>query len=131
MEHTLEGDFVDLEALMLALGGRDDGSIADQRVVDTRVRNQVGLELVQIHVQGTIETQRRGDGADDLGNQTIEVVEGRARNIQAATADIVNGLIVDKESTVGVLNGAVSRQNSVVRLNNGSGNARSRVHSEF
>jgi hypothetical protein len=130
-EHTLEGDIVDFEALMLALGGRDNGSIADQRVVDTGVRNQVGLELVQIHVQGTIKTQRRGDGADDLSNQAVQVIVGRARNIQTAAADVVNSLVVNKESTVRVLNGAVGRQNGVVRLNDGSGNTRSWVDGEF
>jgi len=128
---ALEGDIVDLEALMLALGGRDNGSIADQRVVDTGVRNQVGLELVQIHVQGTIKTQRRGDGADDLSNQAVQVIVGRARNIQTAAADVVNSLVVNKESTVRVLNGAVGRQNGVVRLNDGSGNTRSWVDGEF
>lgn len=65
---TLEGQVVDLEALVRALAGGDDGSVADQGVVDTGVRDQVGLELVQIDVQRTVEPQGRGDGADDLGD---------------------------------------------------------------
>ena len=59
---------------MLALVGRNDRSVADERVVDSRVRNQVGLELVQIDVEGTIESERRGNGADNLGDETVQVL---------------------------------------------------------
>jgi hypothetical protein len=55
----------------------------------------------------------------------------RTRNIQVATADIIDRFIINQESTVRVLNGAVGRENSVVRLNDGSGNARGRVDSKF
>jgi hypothetical protein len=116
---------------MLALGGRDDGGVADQRVVDTRVRDQVGLELVQIDVQGTVEAQRRGDGRDDLGDQAVEVLVARPRDIQIPAADVVHGLVINQEGTVRVLNGAVGREHSVVGLNNGSRNSRGRVNGEL
>lgn len=58
---TLEGEFRNLEALVRALAGRDDRSIANQGVVNTWVGDQVGLELVQIDVKGTIEAKRGGD----------------------------------------------------------------------
>ena len=58
---TLEGKVADLEALVGALLGRDDGGVADEGVVDTRVGDQVGLELVQVDVEGTIETEGSGD----------------------------------------------------------------------
>lgn len=60
---------------MGALGSRDDRCVTDQWVMDTRIRNQVGLELVQIDVQSTIETEGRGDGADNLGDQSVQVLE--------------------------------------------------------
>lgn len=116
---------------MGALAGRNDRGIADQRVVDTRVRDQVGLELVQVDVEGTVEAQGRGDRADDLGNQAVEVLVARARDVEVATADVVDGLIVDKESAVGVLDRAVGRQDGVVRLNNGGRHARRRVNGEL
>jgi hypothetical protein len=47
------------------LGGRDDGRVGDEREVDTRVGDQVGLELVQIDVERAIETERRGNRRDD------------------------------------------------------------------
>lgn len=109
----------------------DDGSIGDQRVVNTRERHQIGLELVQIHVESAVEAQTRRDGADDLGNQAVQVVKAGARNLQVAATDVVNGLIVHQESTVRVLDGAVGGQDGVVRLHNGSGHTRRRVDREL
>lgn len=97
-----------LEALVGALGGRNDRSIADQGVVDTRIGHQVGLELVQVDIERTIESQRRGDGADNLGNQAVEVLVAWAGNIQVAAANVVHSLVVNQEGAVGVLNRAVS-----------------------
>lgn len=116
---------------MGALAGRNDRGIADQWVVDTRVRDQVGLELVKVDVKGTVEAQGRGDRADDLGNQAVEVLVARARNVEVATADVIDGLVVDKESAVGVLDRAVGRQDGVVRLDNGGRHARRRVNGEL
>ena len=53
------------------------------------------------------------------------------RDVQAATADVVNRLVIDKERAVGVLDGAVGREDSVVGLNDGGRNARSRVDGEL
>lgn len=129
--HTLEGKVGDLEALVGASIGRDDGSVADQGVVNTRVGHQVGLEFVQIDVEGTIETEGRRNGADDLGDQAVEVLVAGAGNVEVATADIVDSLVIDKEGTVRVLDRAMGRQHSVVGLNNGGGDTRSRVDGEL
>ena len=51
--------------LVGGLGGRDNRSIGDQREVDTRVRDQVGLELVQIDVERAVEAERGSDGGDN------------------------------------------------------------------
>lgn len=59
---------------MLALVSRDNRSVADERVVDSGVRNQVGLELVEIDVEGTVESERRGDGADNLSDEAVQVL---------------------------------------------------------
>jgi hypothetical protein len=128
---TLEGKVVDLEALVLALGRGNDRSVADEGVVNSRVRNQVGLELVEIDVESTVESERRGDGADNLGDQAVQVLVRRTGDIEVATADVVDGLIVHEERAVRVLNGAVSRQNGVVGLNNGGRGSGSRVDGEL
>jgi hypothetical protein len=44
------------------LGGGDDGRVGNEREVDTGVGDQVGLELVQVDVEGTVETERGSDG---------------------------------------------------------------------
>ena len=99
--------------------------------MNTWVRNQVGLELVQVDVQGTIETEGGGDGADNLSNQTVEVVVRWAGDTQVLAADLEDSIVVNKESTVGVLNGRVGRENSVVWLNNSSADTWGWVDSEL
>jgi hypothetical protein len=94
-------------------------------------RNQVGLELVQVDVQRTVETQRSSDGGDNLGDKPVEVGERRRSDAQVSTADIINPvyqcgrlarlrLVVNHERTVGVLQGGVSGENRVVRFDNRS-----------
>jgi hypothetical protein len=122
---------MDLEALVLALGGRDDGGVADQGVVDTGVGNQVGLELVEVDVEGTVEAQRRSDGADDLGDQAVQVLVRGPGDVEVAAADVVDSLVVDEEGAVRVLDGAVRRQDGVVGLNDGGGDAGGRVDGEL
>jgi hypothetical protein len=128
---TLEGKVADLEALVRALLGRDDGGVADERVVDTGVGDQVSLELVQVDVESSIEAQARSDGADDLSNETVEMLVVGARNVQATAADVIDSLVVNKERAIRVLNSAVGRQNSIVGLDDGGGDAGSGIHGKF
>lgn len=85
---------------MRAAVAGDDRSIGDQRVVDTRERHQVGLEFGQVDIEGTIETETGGDRADHLGDQAVQVLIAGTRNVQVATADVVDSLVVDQESAV-------------------------------
>lgn len=128
---ALEGDVVHLETLVRAAVARDDRGVRDERVVDPRERDQVRLELVQIDVQGAIESEARRDGADDLGNEAVEMLVARARDVQVATADVVNSLVIHQEGAVGVLDGAVCGEHRVVRLNDGSRDPRRRVDGEL
>lgn len=59
------GDLLHRVGLVGGLGGADDGGIGNQREVDTGVRDQVGLELVQVDVQGTVEAERGGNRGND------------------------------------------------------------------
>lgn len=76
--------------------------------------NQVSLELVQIDVEGTIESQGAGDGGDDLGDQSVEVGERWRLDTEVSSADVVDSLIVDHEGAVNVLEGGVRGQDGVV-----------------
>lgn len=119
------------ELLVVGLLGRDDGGVGDEREVDTGVGHQVGLELGQVDVEGTVEAERRGDRRDDLGNETVEVGVGRALNVEVAAANVVDGLVVNHEGTVRVLEGGVGGQDRVVGLNDGSRHLRGRVDREL
>jgi hypothetical protein len=125
------GDLRDRELLVVSLGGGDNGSIGDQGEMNTGVRNQVGLELVQVHVEGTIETEGGGDGGDNLGNEPVQVGVGRTLNVKVATANVINGLVINHEGTVGVLQGGVGGQDGVVGLDDSGGDLRSGVDGEL
>ena len=58
----------------------------------TGVGHQVGLELSQIDVEGTIEAEGGGDGANDLGDQTVQIGVGWALDVEVTTADIIDSL---------------------------------------
>jgi hypothetical protein len=58
--------------------GRDDRRVRRQREVDSRVRNQVRLKLVQIHVERTLKPKRGGDRRDNLRDDSVEVAVRRA-----------------------------------------------------
>lgn len=116
---------------MRALGSRDNRCVTDKRIVDTRVGHQVRLELVQVDVESTIKSQRRGNGADDLGDEAVQVLVAGTRDIQVALADIVDSFVVNQESAVRVLDSAVGGEDGVVRLDDGSGDTGSRVDGEL
>ena len=115
------GDLSHRQLLVVGLFGGDDGSVGGQREVDTWVGHQVGLELSEIHVEGTIEAQRSGDGGNYLSHQSVEVGVGGALDVQVTAADVVDGFIVDHKGAVGVLQSGVGGQDGVVGLNHSGG----------
>lgn len=120
-------DLGHVEGLVVRLGGGNDGGIGDKREVNARVGDQIGLELVQIDVEGTIEAEGGGDGRDNLSNQPVEIVVARTFNAQVTIADVIDGLVIDHEGTIRVFQRGVGGQDGVVGLNDGSGNLRGRV----
>ena len=56
------GDLLYGVGLMGSLCGGDDRRVGNQREMNSWVWHQVGLELVQVNVQRTVETQRCSDG---------------------------------------------------------------------
>merc|ERR1739836_255871 len=115
------GDLRDGELLMVGLLGRDDGCIGDQGEVDPGVGHQVGLELSQVHVQGSVEPQGGGDGGHDLADQPVEVGVGWPLNVQVPPADVVDRLVVHHERAIAVLQGGVRTQCRVVWLHHSRG----------
>ena len=101
------GDLGNRELFVVGLLGGDYWGVGGQREVDTWVGYQVGLELSQVDVEGTVESQRSSDGADDLTDQPVQVGVGWSLDVQVPSADVVDGFVVNHESTIGVLQGGM------------------------
>jgi hypothetical protein len=124
------GDLGNRQLLVVCLLSRDDRSIRGKHEMDTGVRYQVGLELSDIDVQSTIESQGGGQRRDDLGDQSVQVGVGRSLNVQRSTADIVDGLVIKGNGYISVLQQSVGGKHRVVRLDNSGSNLRRRVDGE-
>jgi len=87
--------------------------------MDSGVWHQVGLELGDIDVKGTIESEGGSQGRDDLSDESVQVGVGGSLDIEVSSADIVDGLVVDHDGDIGVLKEGVGGEHGVVWLNNG------------
>ena len=87
--------------------------------MDSWVWHQVGLELSDIDVKGTIESEGSGQRGDNLGNESVQVGVGWSLDVEVSSADIVDGLVVDHDGDIGVLKEGVGGEHGVVWLNNG------------
>ena len=80
------------EYRVLTLVGRDDRGVGSKREMDSGERNQIGLELVQVDVQGTVKSKRGSDGRHDLSNETVEVGEGGRGDAKVSSTDVVDAV---------------------------------------
>ena len=71
--------------------------------MNARIRHQVGLELGEIDIEGTVETEGSREGRHHLRDETIQVGVGRTFDVEVATAHIVQSLVIQTESAIGVL----------------------------
>ena len=116
---------------MISFLGGDDWGVGGEREVDTWVGYQVGLELCQVNIEGTIKSEGGCDRGHNLTNQSVQVGVARSLNVQVPAADIVDGLVVDHEGTVRVFQSGMGGQDGVVWLNNSGGNLGCWVDGEF
>lgn len=63
--------------------------------MNTREWHQVGLELVQIDVEGAAEPEGSRDRGYDLSDQPVQVGEAGLSDLQVLLTDVVNGLVVN------------------------------------
>jgi len=89
--------------------------------MDSWVWHQVGLELGDIDVEGTVESEGSGQRGDNLGNESVQVGVGWSLNVEVSSADIVDGLVIEDDGDIGVLKKRVGGEDGVVWLNNGGG----------
>merc|ERR1719265_2925512 len=98
--------------------------------MNTWVRHKVGLELRDIYVQGTVEAERRRERRDDLSEETVQIRVGGPLDVEIASADIVEGLVVDHVRDVSVFQERVHAQHRIVGLDDRGGNLRARPNCE-
>jgi len=115
------GDLSDGELLVVSLLGRDNWGIGRKHEMDSWVWHQVGLELSDIDVKGTIESEGSCKGRDNLSDESVQVSVGWSLDIEVSSADVINGFVIDHDSNIGVLEKRVGGKNGVVWLNNGGG----------
>jgi len=115
---------------VVGLLSRDDGSIRGKHEMDSGVGHQVGLELSDIDVEGTIESEGGSQRGDDLSDESVQVGVGGSLNIEVSSADIVDGLVVEHDGDIGVLEERVGGEDGVVGFNNGGGDLRGGVDGE-
>lgn len=85
--------------LMSRLLGREQRGVCGEGEVNTRERDQVGLELVQIDVEGTAEPERSCDRGHNLGNQPVQIGEAGLADIQAFLANVENSFVIHLQET--------------------------------
>ena len=66
-----------------------------------------------------------------MTDKTVQVGVGWSLNVQVSSTDVIDGFIVNHESTVGVLQGGMGSQDGVVWLHDCRRDLGSRVHSEL
>jgi len=124
------GDLGNGQLFVVCLLSGDDRGVRRKHKVNTRVWHQVGLELSDVDVERTVETEGSGQGRDGLSHQPVKVGVGRALDVEVATADVVDGFVVQHDGDVGVLEEGVGGQDGVVRFDNSGGHLRGRVDGE-
>jgi len=76
--------------------------------MDSWIWDQVSLELSDINIKSTVESEGGSQGGDNLGNKSVKVCVSWSLDIEVSSADIINGFIVDHNSNIGVLEEGVS-----------------------
>ena len=82
------------------------------------------MELGDVNVQGTVETQGSGQGRNDLGDKSVQICVGRALDIEIPSANVIKRLVVDLIGDIGVLQKRMHTQDGVVGFDHGGGHLR-------
>jgi hypothetical protein len=103
---------------MVSFLSRDYWSIRRKHEMNSWIWHQVGLEFCNIHVKGSIESERSCKRRDNLGNKSVQVSVGWSLDIEVSSANIINSFVINHDSDVGVLKEGVSGKYGVVWFNN-------------
>ena len=70
--------------------------------MDTRIGDQVSLELSDIDVKGTVESEGGSEGWDDLRDESVQIGVSGSFDVQLSSADVVDGFIVQDNGHISV-----------------------------
>merc|ERR1719311_1442902 len=87
-----------------------------------------GTRLVWNSVMSTLSAPSKR--SDAVGEEAVQVRVRRALDVEVATANVVQGLIIDLVSDVGMLEERVNTEHRVVRLDARRRDLRARPHRE-
>ena len=85
-------DLLHVELLVICLATTRHGGVCSQGIVDPRIGNQVGLELVEVNIESSFKPKAGGDGGDDLRDEPVKVGVGGPLHSQVVVAQVVDGL---------------------------------------
>jgi hypothetical protein len=71
--------------------------------MDSWIWYQVSLELGNIDVEGTIESEGSGQRGDNLGNESVQVGVSWSLDIEISSADIIDGFVIKDDGNIGML----------------------------
>jgi len=125
------GDLLNRVLLVRSTRLAHERSIGGCKEVDTRVRNQVNLELIDIHIERTLKAKRSSERRNDLRDQAVKVGIRRTRDVEILKANVVESLVIHEESAISMLKHSMSCKDSVVRLNDSTAELRRRPDDEI
>jgi len=124
---VLDKEAVGLEAVIsdslavvgftVRLGLGDDWSKGGGHEVKSRERDKVGLELVHVNVQFTVESKSSSHGGDDFADDVVQVGVTWSLDVKLLLADFVQSFVVKDQRNIGVVQEPMGGQKSVVWLN--------------
>jgi len=76
--------------------------------MNTGIGDKVGLELSDIDIQGTVESQGSSERGDDLTDKSVQVGVSGSLNVELSSADVIHGFVVEHNSDISVLKERVS-----------------------
>jgi len=75
-------------------------SIGCHEHVETWVGNEDSWEIVNVHVETTVETKGGSEGGYNLCNQSVKVGVGWTLNVETCAAYVVKSLVIKVEGEV-------------------------------
>lgn len=99
---STRGDFWDSQLFVVGFFGWNDWGIRRKHEMDSWIWHQIGLELSNVDVECSVESQRSSQRRDDLSNESVQIGVSWSLDVQVSSANVVNGFVVQHNGDIGV-----------------------------